>query len=117
MNPFDGIASFFVGLIHEGHLQAWIKLGVSCLATSFVTFFGTFGLVGLSLISSQNNYTLIFVISLLTACLHMSLAVLTLWLKSPLTKGMPIAYFGKLESKRIETLTEQGSLFNLNEQK
>lgn len=117
MNPFDTIGTFFVGLIKEGHLQAWYKLAVSCLATIFVTFFGTFGLTGLALINSQNNYTLILVISLLTACLHTALAVLVLWMKSPLTKGIPIAYFGKIEAKRLEVLSSEGSVFNPNDKR
>jgi len=107
MNPFDGLAKLIVGFVHEGHLQAWSRLAASILATAFVSFFGT---LGTSIVAGREP----MVIAIGHASLFMALMVLALWLKNPLTRGIPILYPGKIEAARMEQLVADGTVYNPN---
>lgn len=109
MSPFDAIGQFALGLIKSGHVQGWYRLIASVLATAFVTFWG---ILGIALVQGSG-----WAVSFGTASLAMSLAVLGIWLRSPLTKGIPILYPSKIEAARIEQLTADGSVFNPNEKR
>lgn len=117
MNPLNALASFAVGLIHEGHIQAWMRLLASILATAFVTFFGSFGLSLIAQVQSGVQYSAAFVLALAHASALMALMVLGIWLKSPLTKGIPILYPGKIEAARLQELADSGTVYNPNDKR
>jgi hypothetical protein len=112
MNP---LATLAIGWYRTGKLQGWIRLLASCLVTAFVTFFGTFGLIVGALVNSGGVNAL--VIGLAAASTAMALSVLSLWLRSPLTKGIPILYPGKIEAARLTQLTDDGIVYNPNEKR
>ena len=115
IDPFSAIATFGLGLIKNGQLQGWCRLAASLIATAFVTFFGTFGIAVVGLI--QTNSAAPLTLGLAYASISMSVAVLSLWLRSPLTKGIPILYPGKIESARLKELGDSGEVYNPNDQK
>jgi hypothetical protein len=47
----------------------------------------------------------------------MALSVLGIWLRSPLTKGIPILYPGRVEAARLEQLTSEGTVYSPNEKR
>ena len=116
-NPLDTLVNLYLGFLHEGHAQAWCRLIASIMATAFITFFGT---IGLSVMSQMQIGTLpaaAIVLAVAHASLLMALMVLGIWLKSPLTKNIPIMYPGKIEAARLEQLADDGSVFNPNKEK
>jgi hypothetical protein len=117
MNPFTGIADFCLGLIREGHFQGWMRLIASLVITAFVSFFGTFSLSTLSQVQAGVPVIVAFPLAIAHGSLMMSLMVLALWLRSPLTKGIAILYPGKLEAARLEQLVGDGTVFNPNDGK
>jgi hypothetical protein len=72
-----------------------------------VTFFGVFGL-SVPLLYADFGAVSALVIGLATGCLAMATAVLFLWRKSSLTKGIPIVVPGKIEAELNKVLVEQG---------
>ena len=115
MNPFDGVARLILGIWSEGKLQGWIRLLASCSASAFIVFFGTFGLT-VRILASGPPVTAL-VMGLAAASLAMALAVLGLWIRSPLTKGLALVYPGKIEAARIQQLTEDGTVYVSNEKR
>jgi ABC-type multidrug transport system permease subunit len=109
MNPFDTLGTVIVGVYRTGKMQAWAKLAASCIATAFVSFWGTLG------ITLMSGKPMAYAIG--AASLSMALSFLALWVRSPLTKGIPILYPGKIAAARIEQLTADGTEFNPNEGK
>lgn len=103
MSPFDLLSKLILGIYHEGHIQAWIRLIFACSISAFVSFFGIFGTTLLGTSS--------LIISLGTASVSMSVCVLLLWLKSPLTKGIPVLYPGTVDVKRVEQLEANGIVY------
>ena len=99
----DFLAKIILGVYHEGKVQAWIRLIFACSVSAFIAFFGIFGT---TLLSTQS-----FLVSLGTASISMSVCVLLLWIKSPLTKGIPILYPGKIDTERIKQLTDDGIVY------
>lgn len=106
MNPFDALGNFAVNLIKHGAVQAWMKLLVSCLVSSVVAFAGFFGSVLLS--------TKSFVLAIGSGSLAVSITLVSLWIKSPLTKGIPILYFGEIEVARIEEMQKSFEVYDEN---
>ncbi len=117
MNPLDALAKFGLGLIHEGHVQAWCRLAASLIATAFVTFFGTLGVSTITNIQVGTPPLAAIILAGAHASLLMALMVLGIWLKSPLTKGIPILYPGKIEASRLEQLASDGSVYNPNDKR
>jgi hypothetical protein len=117
MNPLDALATFGLGLIHEGHLQGWFRLAASIAATAFVSFFGTLGISAMTQVQQGATPHEALFLAAAHASLVMALMVLGIWLKSPLTKGIPILYPGKIEAARIEQLTGEGTVFNPNDKR
>src|SRR5437016_3724253 len=110
MNPFDGLARLVLGFVHQGIMQAWMRLAASIAATAFVSFFGT---LGTSIVAAHEPIGIAFG----HASLVMALMVLALWLKNPLTRKIPILYPGKIEAARLEQLVADGTVYNPNEGK
>ena len=110
MNPFDGLAKLIVGFVHEGHLQAWSRLAASIAATAFVSFFGT---LGTSIVAGHEPLA----IAIGHGSLVMALMVLAIWLRNPLTRGIPILYPGAIEAARLKQLTADGTVYDPNEAK
>lgn len=100
------LSSLVIGIYHEGHIQGWIRLFVSCLATSVITFSGTFGL---TLLSTKS-----LILALGSSMVAISVSLISLWIKSPLTKGVPILYFGEIEAARISDLTKTFEVYDEN---
>lgn len=117
MNPLDTLAKFGLGLISEGHAQAWFRLIASILATAFVTFFGTLGLSVVGSVQSGMPAVPAMMLAIAHSSLLMALMVLGIWLKSPLTKGIPVLYPGKIEAKRLEQLADSGTVYNPNDKR
>jgi hypothetical protein len=117
MNPLGALAEFGLGLIREGHVQGWCRLAASILASAFVSFFGTLGLSALAELQAGKPASVAIILALAHASIVMALMVLALWLKSPLTKGIPILYPGKIEAARLEQMAESGTVFNPNDKR
>jgi hypothetical protein len=103
----DALAKFVLGWIKNGQMQAWIRLLVSLAGTSFVAFFGVFGLTVITLTPTLGPVGAL-IIGLGSASLAMALSVLFLWRNSKLTKMIPIAVAGDIEAAYQETLEKQG---------
>lgn len=117
MDPFNAIGNFAIGLIRTGKIQGWIKLAASCAATAFVTFFGIFGLSLTAALQSGTLAGQAIALSLGYASVAMAISVLSLWLRSPLTKGIPILYPGRIDAARLDTLEKEGTVFDPNEKR
>ena len=117
MDPLSALAKFGLGLIHEGHVQGWMRLLASILATAFVTFFGTLGLSTIAQVQTGVPANVALVLALAHASVTMALMVLGIWLRSPLTQGTPILYPGAIEAKRLEQLADDGTVFNPNDKR
>ena len=105
-NPFTAIGSFILGAIRNGQVQAWTRLIVAILGTSFVSFFGVFGLT-VPLIYKDFGAAGSLVIGLAAGCLAMATSVLFLWRKSKLTKGLPMVVPGNVEEALNKILVEE----------
>lgn len=90
MNPFDALGSVILGIFRHKATQAWIRLLVSVLVTSFVTFTGV---LGATILASYATFGALgaLIVGLGTASLSTASAVFYLWMRSPLTKKIPIA--------------------------
>jgi len=107
------------------HADDWFKFSLSLTGTAFVTFLGVWGASGLALLGIQNAVPLsglpaqagigippwpvavaMCVIALtggfLAGCLACAAAVLALWKRSPLTRGIPILAPMKVEEKVLQ---------------
>src|SRR6266705_5577395 len=115
MNPFEGIATLLIGVYRTGKLQAWARLLASCSATAFITFFATFGLTVSAL--AKGPPVVALVMGLATASLAMALSVLGLWLRSPLTRNIPLLYPAKIEAARLQELVDDGTVYVPNAQR
>lgn len=116
LNPFTALSHFVLGWIKEGHVQAWIRLGVSLLGTGLVTFVGMFGITGL-LTFKDFGAAGSFMIALYTACIVTSTTLLFLWRRTKLTKGIPIAVPGEIEHALNEQLLKQGMVLSGEDKK
>ncbi len=117
MDPFHALASFVLGLIKHGAVQAWLRLVASLVATAFVTFFGTLGLTLTAQVTAGMPASTAFILALGYSSLMMALMILGLWLKSPLTKNIPILWPAAIEAARVKELTDQGTVYSANDKR
>lgn len=97
MDPFNAIGNFALGYIKSGRMQKWVRFGASTLVSAFVTFWGTWGLAIPSL------YPVVGAVGALilgfgAACVAMSVIVLYLWRRHPLTKELMVMTLGDVET-------------------
>ena len=93
----------------------WFRLSLSLFGTAFVTFFGMLGIVGGSTLAAGQPFAVAFFGGFFAACLAMAAAVLALWKRSALTRGIPILAPMKVEKEVLEeswSLTEPAKTEN-----
>jgi len=99
LNPLEALGAFAAELVKSGRVQAWVRLGVSIAASSFVTGLGSWGIAVLAGESPLRACAI--------AAIAISVCVISLWTRSPLTKGIPLCRPGRIEARRIEMLTTE----------
>lgn len=114
MNPFEGLAKFALGWIHEGHVQGWMRLAASLAATCFVSFFGGFGITAIGALQGGKPPAFAFALGIAVGSLWMSLSALGIWKMSPLSKGIPILIPGAIQAEKVKQLTQSGDTFDPN---
>lgn len=85
--------------------EQWFKLSLSLAGTSFVTFWGTWGAAGMSLLASGQAPAAALIGGFFVAALATAAAVLALWKRSALTRGIAI-----LASMRVEEEVLKGNV-------
>ena len=105
-----GLAELIVGL-YRAHRESgkqmevaeqWMKLGMSIFGTAFVSFFGVFGIVGGSMLASGQHFAVALTGGFFAAALATAAAVLALWKRSTLTRGIPILAPMKVEEEVLK---------------
>ena len=105
-----GIAEL-IGQLYRAHRESgkqmeiadqWFKLGMSVFGTAFVTFFGMLGIVGGSTLAAGQPFAIAFFAGFFAACATTAAAVLNLWKRSALTRGIPILAPMKVEEKVLQ---------------
>lgn len=111
---FTAIASVINGYIstskHIKQKEAWFRLGMSIFGTSFVSFSFTFGTVAGGALANDVPPLIALAMGVASGAAASAVYVAVLWKRSPLTKGIPIAYPGKVE-EAILTEQEQGTSY------
>ncbi len=87
---------------------AWFRFGSSIAGTAFISFWGTWGVVGGGALASGAEPLLALISGFFAGALTMATAVLALWKRSPLTKGIPIMAPMKVEE---ELLKDEGFVY------
>lgn len=94
MGIFEAISSVIVGWMQVNKAsklaEDWFKQGMSIFGTAFVCFFGTFGAVGYTSIKTGDAPLVAFMLALFMGSGAMAAGVGLLWLRSPLTRGIPL---------------------------
>lgn len=107
MNIFGALATVIVGYmgIRKGEKLAeeWFRQGMSLFGTVLIAFLGFFGAAGLA--ATQMGYTPMgcFMFALFTAAGGTAAAVLALWKRSSLLKGIPVLSPMQVEKAVLET--------------
>lgn len=107
MDPLNAIGNFVVGLIKAGQIQAWYRLIASIILSSLITFFSTLG-ASIWLLYSQYGAVAALILSFANACIAVSVIILALVKRSPLTKGIAILVPTKVEAQTADLLTKDG---------
>lgn len=80
MNPWDGVAHFFLGLIEQKKIQGWYTLIFQLVFSSLVTFLYVTG----SALAAGTNALISVGLGMVSAALVLTV----LFKRSPMTKGM-----------------------------
>ena len=96
MNPFQGIAEFFLGLIKEKTLQGWIRLGVELFLSGLLSFLFVCGTV---LIAPPHSWAIGAGSGMVVA----SVCMTVVFRRSPLTKGLLLVLPSAEALKEINT--------------
>lgn len=99
MNPFDGIAHFFLGLIEHKTLQGWLRLLFELTLSGLLTFMLACGGV---LVTPPHSWAVAIGTGLITAAVIMTVV----FRRSPLTKNMMLILPAWEAAKEIETNME-----------
>ena len=83
--------------------EAWFKTIASIVGTGFVSFWGTLGAVGETLLANDVEPVLALIGAFFAACLAMAAMVLYLWKRSPMTKEIPIVAPMRVEKEVLES--------------
>ena len=91
---FGAIASLITGFygVHKKmkQRQAWFRLGMSIFTTAFISFTGTWGFTIVTLHEQGADDITALLLGFAWGLIIMSVSVVGLWLRSPLTKGMTL---------------------------
>ena len=79
--------------------EEWFKFGASIMGTAFVTFNGTWGAAIIAHFSTGSNIWVCLVLGFGEALLATAALVAWLWMRSPLTRGIPIAMPMKVQQE------------------
>ena len=103
MGIIDGIITGGFS-VYKKHKQRkrWFQTILSIVGTAFVSFWGTLGTVGETLLANDVEPVLALITAFFVACLSMAAMVLYLWKRSPMTKEIPIAAPMAVEEKVLE---------------
>lgn len=96
MNPFNGIAEFFLGLIKEKTLQGWVKLGVELFLSGLISLFFTCGFV---LVVPPHSWA----ISIGSGLMSSAVCMTVVFRRSPLTKGLLLVLPSAEAARELET--------------
>jgi hypothetical protein len=83
----------------------WYRFGMSLFGSAFCSFFGTWGTLTPTLFASGMNLWPALVMGFCGGLATMAAVVYALWVRSPLTKGMPLMVPTTVQTKAIETDT------------
>ena len=87
---------------------AWFRFGASLFGTAFISFWGTWGAVGGGALAAGAEPLLALISGFFVGALTMATAILALWKRSALTKGIPILAPMKVEE---ELLKDEGFVY------
>lgn len=99
LNPFEALASFVLGVLKQGQIQAWIRVAASFTMSALVTglfAWGTAILAGAAFLRA----TAIASIAVAAILVHA-------WIRHPLTRKLPLFWTGDLETERLKMLEEK----------
>ena len=106
MGIFDAMAKVIVGWMQVNKAsklaEEWFKQGMSLFGTAIIAFLGIFGATGLAATQSGHEPWIAFMYALFTASGGTAAAILALWKRSTLTKGIPILSPMSVEQKVLE---------------
>ncbi len=107
MGIFNAIATVIVGWmsVNKGAKLAeqWFKQGMSIFGTALVSFLGIFGAVGAGALQTGATPWVCLLTALFAASMATAAAVLALWKRSTLTRGIPILSPMQVEQKVLES--------------
>jgi hypothetical protein len=83
VNPWDAVGKFFAELIEGRRLERWLKLGVTMFFSAVVYFLSA---MGTALLARQP-----WPVAVGSGMLAAAVALVFLWNRSPLTKGLMVA--------------------------
>ena len=91
------------GVMKKGKRRwAWFRFAMSIFGTAFVSFWGTWGVIGGGALTAGAEPIVALATGFFAGALTMATAVLALWLRSPLTKGIPILAPMKVEENLLD---------------
>lgn len=97
MDPFTAIADFFLGLIKQGKMEKWYRLGWGCSMAAFISFWATLGIVGSGELFAGRSVAFALASGFFSACLLMASAVTLTIHKQGMWKDLGIALPKQLE--------------------
>lgn len=95
MNPFDGLAHFFLGLIEQKKIQNWYKLFFTLIMSAVLTFLYVAG----TALSTGASGLVSFGLGMVASAVVMTVVLR----RSPLTKGMLFVLPSEEATKELET--------------
>ena len=121
LDPLGAIAALITGKLAVdragkiadktiGEADLWWRFGMSLFVTAFCSFFGTWGATTPPLIAGGTNVWVALVLGFCAGLVIMSAMVYSMWVRSPLTKGMSLMIPTSIARKAEETdstLTEK----------
>lgn len=98
MDLFTGLATLAIGFYRAKREsdqeikqnEAWFKLSLSLMGTGLVTFLGIFSVAGLGALAAGSAPWVCFLTALFVASGTTAAAILSMWKRSTLARGIPI---------------------------
>jgi hypothetical protein len=96
------------GFFERHQVEKWARLILSCGVSAFCTGTGVMGAGVIAHLSAGTRPGVAMAYGFGEGLVASAALVLHLWIKSPLTKGMPIAVPGSVEAAEIKILENEG---------
>jgi hypothetical protein len=102
MNPFDGLAKYFLGRIEQKIYQAWVRLVFQIAMSMLGSFLFIAGSTMVAAVASSSPSVAV-VLGIGTGMMFSALVLVYFLRRSPLTKGMMFVFPSAEAAKELET--------------